>query len=590
MTSPGNGATEVPNTAERLAYRPEVDGLRALAVLSVMAYHLRSDVLPGGFLGVDVFFVISGYVISASLMRQPPASLFDLLAGFYARRIKRLLPALLVCVLVTCLLAALFMSPGQSEQKASLRAGTYALFGLSNVYFYDQATDYFAGAAALNLFTHTWSLGVEEQFYFMFPALLWAIADRSRKFQATVLSALAVGSFGLFLGSTLAGSSAAYFLMPPRFWELGAVCLIALREAWYGQPWPPAASESLAAWLAMAALGLALTAPAGNKLWTTPLAVAGTVVLIVTLPRSRMLTAALTRRAVLTIGLMSYSLYLWHWSLLVLTRWTIGLSPKTAPFLLAATFAVAALSYRHIERPMRHTRWFPTKLATVGRGAVVTVIAAALVMGINKNVTRALYAGHGLHTSEFSLLADKRIGDAVRWRARDCVLASHRDVGKSISAEACTLRLPAQNASRQFLVVGNSSNVAQFEMVSSIVEQGLGSMTLVSSWGAMPIPELVGGDKVWRESNFDFWNRVVPELLRRLVRGDVLVMISDMVPNLPAVPGAADHQAFATMERVLDALAAELNVRGIAILFQAPMTFLRDAGCTPEMGRPQWFR
>jgi len=303
-----------------------------------------------------------------------------------------------------------------------------------------------------------------------------------------------------------------------------------------------------------------------------------------------MLTAALTRRAVLTIGLMSYSLYLWHWSLLVLTRWTIGLSPKTAPFLLAATFAVAALSYRHIERPMRHTRWFPTKLATVGRGAVVTVIAAALVMGINKNVTRALYAGHGLHTSEFSLLADKRIGDAVRWRARDCVLASHRDVGKSISAEACTLRLPAQNASRQFLVVGNSSNVAQFEMVSSIVEQGLGSMTLVSSWGAMPIPELVGGDKVWRESNFDFWNRVVPELLRRLVRGDVLVMISDMVPNLPAVPGAADHQAFATMERVLDALAAELNVRGIAILFQAPMTFLRDAGCTPEMGRPQWFR
>jgi len=150
-------------------YRPEIDGLRAIAVLAVILHHLSDRLLPGGYLGVDVFFVISGYVITASLAERPAASLSDLMLGFYARRIRRLLPALLLCVLVTALLFSLVApDPGQM-----LGVGWRALFGFSNITLYHLAVDYFRPAINLEPYAHTWSLGVEEQFYLLFPLLLW---------------------------------------------------------------------------------------------------------------------------------------------------------------------------------------------------------------------------------------------------------------------------------------------------------------------------------------------------------------------------------------------------------------------------------
>jgi peptidoglycan/LPS O-acetylase OafA/YrhL len=158
-------------------YRPEIDGLRAVAVSAVIANHFDKSLLPGGYLGVDIFFVISGYVITASLMQDKSSNLSEFLMTFYVRRIKRLLPPLLTCIIITVLLGALFIDP--SSFKSSLRAGLYALVGLSNFYFIAQETDYFATSAELNLFTHTWSLGVEEQFYLVYPTLFW-LALRGR--------------------------------------------------------------------------------------------------------------------------------------------------------------------------------------------------------------------------------------------------------------------------------------------------------------------------------------------------------------------------------------------------------------------------
>lgn len=146
--------------ASKSKYRPEIDGLRAFAVIAVIINHFNKDILPGGYLGVDIFFVISGYVITSSLYDRKSKDFKDFLTGFYERRLKRLIPALLVFVLITSILICLFNSnPG-----LSLQTGLTSLFGLSNLYLLRKSTDYFAQSTELNVFTHTWSLGVEEQF------------------------------------------------------------------------------------------------------------------------------------------------------------------------------------------------------------------------------------------------------------------------------------------------------------------------------------------------------------------------------------------------------------------------------------------
>jgi peptidoglycan/LPS O-acetylase OafA/YrhL len=142
-------------------YRFDIDGLRAVAVSAVIAYHFWDDLLPGGFLGVDMFFVISGHVITAPLSKHA-GSFHELFLDFYCRRIKRLLPALLVCVTVTSLIGSLFIHPQSKEYSDSMRAGLFAVLGLSNIHFFRETSDYFGNLASLNLFTHTWSLGVED--------------------------------------------------------------------------------------------------------------------------------------------------------------------------------------------------------------------------------------------------------------------------------------------------------------------------------------------------------------------------------------------------------------------------------------------
>lgn len=329
------------------AYRPEIDGLRAVAVIAVLINHLDHQWLPGGFLGVDLFFVISGYVVTASLARRQEASWQQLIGGFYTRRFRRLLPALLLMVAVTSVLFSLFVSAGDDQYAMSMQTGLASLIGISNLSLLRQGNNYFDFGTQFNPFLHTWSLGVEEQFYLIWPLLvmLCGVGFRSgqragirRLFAMTVI--LSMASFFLYLYlSRGIGEPASFYLMPARFWELSAGAIVFLVQSLRSANQTISARSpfnSLAdgALFLLVVVGFVLAADQAGRF--KPVFVLATAGLLLSLTKQSFLGRCLSHPASLAVGVASYSLYLWHWPLIVLLRWTLGINALTLiPLLLA---------------------------------------------------------------------------------------------------------------------------------------------------------------------------------------------------------------------------------------------------------------
>jgi len=374
------------------SYRSEIDGLRALAVIAVIINHFNGSLMPSGYLGVDIFFVISGYVITASLNNRTSTGLVDLVRDFYSRRIKRLIPVLVVFVLVTSLFVCLF----DPYPALSLNTGIASLFGLSNLYLWLQATDYFGAASQLNAFTHTWSLGVEEQFYLIFPGIGW-LTGWARKSPSgrrnlivgmAVLSALSLVSFIVLYTRQQA---AAYFLMPPRFWEIGAGCLIFLCQSPLAKEHP---TPRVAPILVTAALIGTLFLPLANGRAATILMVLLTAAWIRQLRTDSSTKRSFSQPTLVWIGLISYSLYLWHWAVLVISRQTIGIHWWSFPFQAGIMVLLAAASYRWVETPFRRKAWSRTEQRTIPYGLSAVLGAALLLMPLSRwQWSRFLFTG-----------------------------------------------------------------------------------------------------------------------------------------------------------------------------------------------------
>ena len=369
------------NLSVKNRYRPEIDGLRAFAVVTVIMNHFNKDILPGGYLGVDIFFVISGFVITSSLYQRPSKNFKDFISGFYERRIKRLVPALSVFVLITSIAICLF-NPIPSF---SLRTGLTSLFGLSNLYLLKQSTDYFAQSTELNVFTHTWSLGVEEQFYILFPLLIWFSGfGRQTKNGARnlflIVGALAIASLISFLYFYPINQSAAYFLMPTRFWEMAAGCLLFITF----QKRAPLEKflEKVPPLLVLGLIVGIMYLPMSLGTTSTVIVVVLSLVLIASLKKGTASYTFFTDSRVVYIGLISYSLYLWHWGVLSISRWTIGIHWWSVPFKVALMFGLAIASYRYIETPLRKGNWFGKRWKTiiVGGGVIVTLSGGLIIL------------------------------------------------------------------------------------------------------------------------------------------------------------------------------------------------------------------
>lgn len=324
-----------------------------LAIVPVVLYHAGAPGFGGGFVGVDVFFVISGFLITGILRREIEDGRYSVTA-FYERRVRRIVPALIV-VIFACLVAGfVFLLPRQFDDLAKSAIAT--LLFTSNVWFYVQSADYFAPAAETQMLLHTWSLAVEEQFYIIFPLLMWWLMSRTRR-ALDLIVLLCGASFLLSVFLTHTRPTASFYLMPGRFWELGIGAALALmapqRRA------PPLLLEAAAAiGCAMIAISVALYSdqtPFPGVAAMLPCLGAALIIWaggLGTTRAGRLLSAPLP----VGIGLISYSLYLWHWPVLVLFWLRFG-SSDLPPAATAAAVAIATgaawASWRFVERPFR---------------------------------------------------------------------------------------------------------------------------------------------------------------------------------------------------------------------------------------------
>lgn len=414
-----------------LPYRPEIDGLRAVAVMTVVLFHARLG-FPGGYTGVDVFFVISGFLITGIVQRDLDQGSFSLRA-FWLRRIRRLFPALCAMVLASVGLGWMVLPPS-----AYLDLGWQILSVLSlssNVYFW-RTTDYWALAADDLALLHMWSLAVEEQFYLGMPFLLAALHRYARRCVLVALGVLAAASLAACVHLTPRAPAAAFYLLPTRAWELLLGALVACASPGRTPARPGFARLAHAGgWCGVAMIvGAACAFDRGTPFpgwWALVPTCGATLFILSTASSGGLLRSALSHPWVRFVGMISYSLYLWHWPLLVFTRFVVleyEDEPAVRVAVVALSILVAFLSWKYVEQPFRRDAagsaaeggpWWPP----VPRpAAFVAGVTAMLVSGA------ALVAWHGP-----SLLArGRRSPDASLSGAHGPARPSHGAAARSL--------------------------------------------------------------------------------------------------------------------------------------------------------------
>lgn len=373
-----------------MRYRADIDGLRAIAVVPVVLFHAGVDWIPGGFLGVDVFFVISGYLIARLLIEDLNRGEFSI-SKFYYARARRILPALFVVALVCVPFALLWMLPSELEffGRSLISVGLF----LSNVYFWS-GLDYFSPAAETQPLLHTWSLSVEEQFYLFFPLLLWALRRKTDGVKTSVFLILAVASFALASFVVSVRPSAAFYLLPTRGWELLAGCALAAYES-RGRTFRMSSRMSSA--LSIYGLGMVLAAMLLlDRLTPVPgvsvlPVVLGAALVIACGRADNVVSRVLSLKPFVLIGAISYSLYLWHQPVIAFARlrfhdFSVGVSLAC----VALSVVLATVTLVLVENPFRgRATWrvpvFRLRYSAVFGGSFAGLVLLVIVGGATQS-------------------------------------------------------------------------------------------------------------------------------------------------------------------------------------------------------------
>ncbi|CCV12475.1 acyltransferase family protein [Mesorhizobium sp. STM 4661] len=453
-----------------IGYRADVDGLRAVAVVSVIAFHLSRSWLPGGYLGVDIFFVLSGYLITLILWREALKGQFSILR-FYERRIRRIMPALLLLLFFTTIAAIALLLPADLIGYGKSMLATLGF--VANIYFW-RDTDYFSRAAEAKPLLHVWSLGVEEQFYIVFPLLIAAFARfwPRATFPAIVLLTL-VSLAANYLALRIGGASPAFFLLPTRAWELGAGAMVALLPL---SLTPRGAVAKLLGAIGAVAVLVGIISPLqtyGSVPVALPVVVGAMFLIAAGQVQLSPINRLIATRPLAFVGLISYSLYLWHWPFIVFSQYYLvrDLNVGEMAIAVAGMTICAIVSWRYVERPFRSRAMSVRTVclaAAAGAGALA-VVAAVLIWS------------NGLpgRMSGEAAAINAAVGTNYR-----CPVQNYLRMGQS---RACVLNLPSRNPADAKVVLLGNSHAQMYAPVweSILAEQGLTGL-LVPANGCLP--------------------------------------------------------------------------------------------------------
>lgn len=451
----------IPHT-DGFGFRADIEGLRALAILLVVAYHIEFPGLQGGFIGVDVFFVISGFLITGLLLERPGGARLNLVE-FYARRTRRLLPAAVLTLVFVLIAGWLSLSPAERQYHA--RAAFASALYVNNLWLQRQTADYFAPESAENPVLHTWSLAVEEQFYLVWPLMMALAFTRTvpRRWIAGTLIAVIGMSFIACLWLSTVERIWAYFSLVTRAWEfaLGAAAVVALPalRPWLNRvAWPLGTEGALAIVIAAIWLDSKVAFPSAATL----VPVLGTVAILLAGARDRLVEPSmrvLASAPMRHLGRLSYSWYLWHWPVLFFGGVFFPATAATLPGrigLVLCALVVAAASHRWIENPIRYSAILRVRpVLTLALAAVLTLLAA----GVSRYAIVAAEAVANTPAQQAIIRAS--FGSPKRLHETGCFLEYEQ-----AQPPECTFGTP--NASASIVLFGDSHAAQWFPALERI--------------------------------------------------------------------------------------------------------------------------
>lgn len=448
------------------SYRPEIDGLRCVAVLFVLLYHAQFEIFDyslfqGGYIGVDIFFVISGYLISRLLIKEINQYGKINFIKFYERRARRILPILFVVILVSIPFAYKILLPNQLTEFA--QSTISAILFSSNIFFYLTNTQYGAEDSLLQPLIHTWSLGVEEQFYILFPLILIILYKCCKYKNNLMILILVLMSLGFAEWQNKTNPMFNFFLIFGRFWELGIGYLIADYEIKQGKIKNELISNLF---LLFGLLLIFLSLLLFNKTTSHPgvitfIPVLGSVLIILSNVQKKILIKKIiTNKIVVGLGLISYSLYLWHYPILALARnHYVDLGNIEKIFLLLLTLVLSIISFYLIEKPFRNKDKLSTKKITIILSLLFIFIIGSSITIINKNNK----------TNEVKFLMDERNNYRLTICGADNSKCIKRNkilfIGDSMVMDGLNIILSQGKINYEFNTIGGCPPIDNFELL-----------------------------------------------------------------------------------------------------------------------------
>ncbi|WP_331158420.1 acyltransferase family protein [Steroidobacter sp.] len=563
-------------------FREDIEGLRAFAVLAVVLFHFGVERLPGGFVGVDIFFVISGYLIGGLLIEELERSGSIDLWRFYGRRARRLLPLAVLVSVVTLLLALVFLSPAEqtSAAKGALASSLYA----SNLWFMTLLPDYFAPESTFNPFLHTWALSAAGQLYLAWPVLLlfvwrWRATARTMTLAITAVTLL---SFALCLWLSYRKQSWAFYATPTRAWEFGVGALAALRPV---TDWARRTRVAVPlGWLGVAALCatiLLLTEDARFPGWIAPVPVLATAAILISgVSGRRGGPAAFLKFSWLQwLGEHSYSIYLWHWPIIMFaTVLKIGDQPTMIAICGVLTLICAAISVRWVEHPVTSSPWLAAnRLRSVGTGATLMLVGCLIALSVAQAVR--VFSAQPKHASLIRSINEEPLASGSR---QNCLLMFKY-------SEPVTCTFGATGSPRTVVLFGDShADQWSTPLAQLATEQGWRLVTLLKA--TCSVADIVDYNPRWRRywPECARWRANALAEIRRLQPD--LVIVSQMSNGFIHGPWTSRGRYAVTHEQWEAGLRRSLQQLQAA---KVPVLLLRDSPLPREnighcIGRARW--